>query len=108
MKRIIYENENGKISIVTPTGEIPTEEVAKKDVPAGVKYWFVEDEDIPTNRYEKNSWGVDFSAPHGKGIGHKAWERNQKEQRRKAQQEHEAKNFVPAIRLKTIKLNLGE
>ena len=47
--RIIYKTENG-VSIIIPTGEIDIAEVARKDVPAGVDYWIVEDSDIPSDR----------------------------------------------------------
>lgn len=32
---IIYTNDNGNVSICTPTGELPIEEVLAKDCPAG-------------------------------------------------------------------------
>lgn len=32
---IIYTNENGNVSVCTPTGELPIEEVLAKDCPAG-------------------------------------------------------------------------
>ena len=70
--KIIYPNSNG-ISIVHPTGEIPVQEVARKDVPAGVPYIFVEDSDIPTDRSTREAWEADFSNPAGYGIGAEAW-----------------------------------
>ena len=47
--KIIYQTEEG-LSIITPTGEIDINEVARKDVPAGVDYWIVEDNQISTDR----------------------------------------------------------
>jgi len=38
MKRIIYQNESGGVSVIVPTGELSIEEVAAKDVPEGVAY----------------------------------------------------------------------
>jgi hypothetical protein len=35
MQVIIYTNENGNVSVCTPTGEMPIEEVQAKDTPAG-------------------------------------------------------------------------
>ena len=70
--KIIYPNPNG-ISIIHPTGEIPVQEVARKDVPAGVPYIFVEDSDIPPDRSTREAWEADFSNPDGYGIGAEAW-----------------------------------
>ena len=33
MTRIIFQNESGGVSVIIPTGELPIEEVAAKDVP---------------------------------------------------------------------------
>ena len=55
-QRIIYQNESGGVSVVIPTGELPIEEVAKKDVPAGVSYEIVSVDDIPSNRTFRNAW----------------------------------------------------
>jgi hypothetical protein len=71
-QRIIYPNGNG-ISIVIPTGELPVDEVARKDVPAGVPYLIVDVDFIPTDRTFRNAWEADFSNPDGYGIGAEAW-----------------------------------
>ena len=73
MNRIIYPNSEGGISIIIPTGELPIEEVAKKDVPAGVPYLFASVEDIPSDRSFRNAWEADFTNPDGYGIGADAW-----------------------------------
>lgn len=69
---IIYPNEE-TIAVLHPTGELPIEEVARKDVPAGVPYLIVQDTDIPTDRTFRNAWEADFSNPHGYGIGAETW-----------------------------------
>ena len=56
MKRIIYQNETGGISIIIPTGELPIEEVAAKDVPEGVPYEIVDAEAIPADRTFRGAW----------------------------------------------------
>jgi hypothetical protein len=48
MKRIIYQNETGGVSIIIPTESI---ELALKDVPEGVAYEIVDETDIPSDRY---------------------------------------------------------
>lgn len=65
--------ENGGISIVIPTGELAIEEVARKDVPAGVPYKIVDADSIPSDRTFRDAWEMDFSNPDGHGIGHEAW-----------------------------------
>lgn len=69
--KIIYPIEGG-VAVVHPTGELPIEHVALKDVPAGVPFLFVEDDLIPA-REERAGWAPDFSRPHGHGIGAEAW-----------------------------------
>jgi hypothetical protein len=65
--KIIFPNDNGGISIIHPTGELPIEAVAFKDVPAGKPYLFVDDSDIPDDRTYRNAWTADFSKPDGYG-----------------------------------------
>lgn len=65
--KIIYPNGFGGIAVIHPTGEIPIEEVARKDVPNGVPYLFVQDADVPTDRTYRDAWEADFSNPDGHG-----------------------------------------
>lgn len=55
-QRIIFQTESGGVSVIVPTGELPIEEVAKKDVPAGVSYEIVSVDDIPSDRTFRNAW----------------------------------------------------
>ena len=73
MKKIIFPNGEGGICVLIPTGELPLEEVALKDVPAGTPYLIVEDDVIPSDRSFRNAWEADFSNPDGHGIGADAW-----------------------------------
>jgi hypothetical protein len=70
--KIIYPNANG-VAVITPSGTLPVEEVARKDVPAGVPYLIIADSDIPADRTYRDAWQADFSNPHGYGIGAEAW-----------------------------------
>jgi hypothetical protein len=45
MNVIIYTNENGNVSVCTPTGELPIEEVLAKDCPQGAI--IVDDSTLP-------------------------------------------------------------
>ena len=49
---IIYTNDNGGVSVCTPTGEISIEEVLTKDCPAGAI--IVDDSTLPTEYF--NGW----------------------------------------------------
>jgi hypothetical protein len=69
MNRIIFQNETGGISVIIPTGELPIEDVAQKDVPAGVPYLLADVADIPDDRTFRGAWEADFSNPDGYGIG---------------------------------------
>lgn len=70
--KIIYKNENGGVSILHPTEEVLSfmsiAEIAKKDVPTGVKYKIVEDSEVPTDRTFRNAWTVD-EATLTDGVG---------------------------------------
>jgi hypothetical protein len=75
MTQIIFQNESGGVSVIIPTGELPIEEVAAKDVPEGVAYEIVEDNAIPSDRFFRNAWvangaAVDVDLDKAKDIGH--------------------------------------
>jgi hypothetical protein len=59
-KRIVYQNDEGGISIIVPTPEAMTtmtiEEIAAKDVPQGKEYHIVDVSDIPEDRTFRNAW----------------------------------------------------
>ena len=73
--KIIYQNQEGGISVIHPTGELSIEEVAAKDVPEGVAYEIVEDDAIPADRTFRGAWVMgDCCIEHDldkcKDIGH--------------------------------------
>lgn len=61
--KIIYKNESGGVSILHPTDEalsfMSIDEIAKKDVPTGVKYKIVDDSYLPTDRTYRDAWTID-------------------------------------------------
>ena len=72
MKRIIYQNSEGGVSVIIPTESV---ELALKDVPEGVAYEIVEDDAIPADRFFRNAWvangaAVDVDLDKAKDIGH--------------------------------------
>jgi len=58
--KIIYPTDSG-IAILTPTGELSIEDTAAKDVPAGVAFRIVNDEDVPSDRTFRNAWNADLT-----------------------------------------------
>ena len=58
--KIIYQTATG-VAILTPTGELSVEDTAAKDVPAGVAYTIVNDEDVPSDRTFRNAWKSDLT-----------------------------------------------
>jgi len=54
MKKIIYQNPDGTVSIVTPSGKVLIEDLPEK---LGLTdYEIVEDEALPTDRTFRNAW----------------------------------------------------
>ena len=73
--KIIYQNSEGGVSVIIPTGELSIEEVAAKDVPEGVAYEIVEDDAIPSDRFFRGAWvangaAVEVDLDQAKSIGH--------------------------------------
>lgn len=63
--KIIYKNESGGVSVITPSDEalsfMTIDEIAKKDVPTGLPFRIVEDSEIPTDRTFRDAWTVEDS-----------------------------------------------
>jgi hypothetical protein len=76
-QRIIYQNNDGGVSIIIPTPEalqtLTIDDIAKKDVPAGVAYQIVDVADIPEDRTFRGAWEADITEPDGVGLGYDAW-----------------------------------
>ena len=60
MKRIIYPTPEGGVAVIIPAPEYlqdhTIEELAAKDVPAGVEYKIIDTADVPTDRTFRNAW----------------------------------------------------
>ena len=56
--RIIYPTPEGGVAIIIPAPDcgLTIEEIAAKDVPAGVPFRIVEATDIPADRTFRNAW----------------------------------------------------
>ena len=72
MKRIIYKNSDNSVSIIVPSDEalqsMTIEQIAKKDVPTGLKYKIVDVSEIPSDRSLRNAWSID-EAELTDGVG---------------------------------------
>lgn len=56
--RIIYPTPEGGVAIIIPSPDcgLTIEQIAAKDVPAGVHYSIVDASDIPEDRTFRNAW----------------------------------------------------
>jgi hypothetical protein len=72
---IIHPQENGSISLIMPAADcgLTIEEIARKDVPAGVPYKIVNRTDLPEDFEFFDAWEADITEPDGVGIGADAW-----------------------------------
>jgi ribosomal protein S12 len=56
-KRIVYQNDEGGISIIVPAdSSLTIAEIAAKDVPTGKKYHIVDVSEVPTDRTFRGAW----------------------------------------------------
>ena len=57
-QRIIYPTPEGGVAIIVPASEcgLSIEEIAAKDVPAGVEYKIIDVSEVPTDRTFRNAW----------------------------------------------------
>lgn len=72
-QRIIYPVESGIAIIIPADCGLSIDQIARKDVPAGVPYKIVPSSEIPSDRSFRGAWEADFSEPDGYGIGAEAF-----------------------------------
>jgi hypothetical protein len=73
--RIIFSADDGVVAVIIPADEcgLTIDDIAKKDVPAGVPYKIVDASDIPEDRTFRGAWEADITEPDGVGLGYDAW-----------------------------------
>jgi hypothetical protein len=74
--RILYATPEGGVAIIIPTGELPAEVVARKDVPQGVPYKIVDIADIEdtiSDRTFRAAWEAEDFTPDGFGDPEGYW-----------------------------------
>lgn len=76
-QRIIYTAADGSLAVIIPAPEcgLSIEEIAAKDVPAGLAYEVVDVSAIPSDRQFRNAWeksgaAVGVNLGKAKGIAH--------------------------------------
>jgi hypothetical protein len=69
---IVYPTDSG-CCILYPTGELPIETVARKDVPQGIAYKFLDSSELPQDREFRNAWEVEIDIPDGYGDPDGYW-----------------------------------
>jgi hypothetical protein len=57
-KIIIYPNSEGGVAIIVPVIDcgLTIEQVAQKDVPAGVQFKIIDASELPSDRTFRNAW----------------------------------------------------
>jgi len=60
-KRIIYRTPEGGVAVIIPSPNcgMTIEQIAAKDVPAGIPYNIVDAADIPSDRTFRNAWEIE-------------------------------------------------
>jgi hypothetical protein len=72
MNCIIYPVADG-IAVIHPSGHLPLDVVARKDVPQDVAYKVIDIADLPEDRTFRAAWEADFSEPDGFGDPEGYW-----------------------------------
>ena len=77
MLKGVYKNDDGSVSIITPTQEViamfssereALQKVCEKDVPFGKKFIIVDESILPDSREFRNAWTID-DAELTDGVG---------------------------------------
>lgn len=72
-QRIVYPVGDGVAVLLPCECGLTIEQIAAKDVPAGVPFLIVDVADIPADRTYRAAWQADFSQPDGYGLTDDEW-----------------------------------
>ena len=74
MQCIIYPTDEG-IAVIhpAPACDYSIENIARKDVPQGVPFRFIDAAELPADRLFRAAWDADFSIPDGFGDAAGWW-----------------------------------
>lgn len=68
MKAIVFKNSAGGLSILYPTDcGLSLDEIARKDIPAGVPYKIIDRDMLPSDRRWRDAWTIGDFTPDGLG-----------------------------------------
>lgn len=68
MYKIAYKKDNN-VHIIEPNPLLDINYIAKKDVPYGVPYKIIFNDDLPDDRTFRNAWTINFDSYDGIGEG---------------------------------------
>lgn len=63
----------GGVAVLIPTGVMPVEEAARRDLPPGTPFKLISQSEIPSDDYFFKAWEADFTHPDGVAIGIEKW-----------------------------------
>lgn len=55
-KRIVFQRQDGGVSVVIPVASLDIHEIARQAVPPGTSYSVLEETEIPSDRYFRSAW----------------------------------------------------
>lgn len=72
---IIYKQQNDSVGVIYPALAcgLPIYEIARKDVPKDMPFFIVDADVVPTDHTFFDAFEVDFTNPHGFGVGSQTW-----------------------------------
>jgi len=85
--RILFSGSSGQLNICSPTGELPVEVCAVRDLPNGTPYWIVDfetEENLQTTFSDMDFFTAleldeeSLGNPHGVALGYEEWAKLQK------------------------------
>ena len=78
--RIIYKNSDESVAVLIPSPRCLEKHtlgaIALKDVPEGLPFWLVEDDEIPADRSFRDAWEIpdEWGEPDGYGSENNEFE----------------------------------
>lgn len=72
MKIIYPDYQNNGVCVITPSGLIPVIQTALSDVPKGLPFIIIDDDNAINDRTFREAWECDFSNPDGYGADYGA------------------------------------
>lgn len=70
-KKIVFQPVGQPLAVIHPADcDLSIVDIGKKDVPAGLPFWIIDENEIPEDRSMRNAWVIDEeNMPQPDGIG---------------------------------------